>query len=317
MTRPCPRAISLAALAVVFAAGAGRSAMAAEVRQLTANGLEFSYLEAGAGPLVLLLHGFPDTAETYSAVLPKLAAAGYHGVAPFQRGYHPSAIPADGDYSVLTLGRDALAIMDALQQQNAVIVGHDWGASAAYAAANLAPERVRKLVTVSIPHPRVIRPSPKLFWRAPHFLLFQFGRLSEWYVARNDFAYVDYLYSYWSPNWKAPAEEIGRVKDGFRQPGRLTAALGYYRALFADARDATKQEIYQRKTSVPTLAFAGRCDGALDVALYDQMPTAFDGPYEAVIYDRAGHFLHREEPEKFSAKLLEFLEPRRTKGDQE
>jgi len=302
--------VSFAAAAwalMVATVGYGSSAMSAEVKHLTANGLQFAYLEAGKGPLVLLLHGFPDTAETYSAVLPALADAGYHAVAPFQRGYYPTAIPADGDYSVLTLGRDALAIVDALHAPNATIVGHDWGATAAYAAANLAPERVRQLVTVSIPHPRVIHPTPKLFWRAPHFLLFQFGGLSEWYVRRNNFAYIDYLYSYWSPNWQVSELDLEPVKEGFRRQGRLAAALGYYRALFADARDPAKQEIARRKTSVPTLAFAGRSDGALDVALYDEMPSAFEGPYEAVILEKAGHFLHREDPQAFIHRLVQFL----------
>jgi pimeloyl-ACP methyl ester carboxylesterase len=279
----------------------------AEMKTVTANGLEFAYLEAGKGPLVLLLHGFPDTAETFAAVLPELAAAGFHAVAPFQRGYHPSAIPVDGDYSILALGQDALGIMEALGEQSAAIVGHDWGASAAYAAANLAPQRVRKLVTIAIPHPRLLRPSLKLFRRAPHFLLFQLGGFARWYLQRRDFAYVDHLYAYWSPNWQAPKHEIERVKAGLRRPGRVAAALGYYAALFAGTRDPEKQALLRRRTSVPTLAFAGGSDGALDVALYDSMPAAFSGPYQGVVFPDAGHFLHREQPENFRNKLLEFL----------
>src|ERR1700741_3439332 len=109
-------------------------AMTDDTKRIEANGLEFAYLEAGAGPLVLLLHGFPDTAYSFSAMLPRLAEAGYHAVAPFQRGYYPTAIPDDGDYSVLTLARDALALIAAFGKQTAVIVGHDWGASSGYVA---------------------------------------------------------------------------------------------------------------------------------------------------------------------------------------
>lgn len=277
------------------------------MKSIEANGLRFSYLEAGSGPLVLLLHGFPDTAQTWSALLPRLAAAGYRAVAPALRGYDPSDLAPDGDYSVLTLAQDMLALATALGEEQFCLVGHDWGASVAYAAANLAPSRVRKLATVSIPHPHAIRPTPALFWRAPHFLLFQFGAVSEWLLSRDDYAYVDHLYAYWSPNWQPPVAEVEQVKQGFRKPGRTRAALGYYRALFGDARDAARQELYRRKTTVPTVAFAGRSDGALDVRLYDRTPEAFAGPYEVVLYDRAGHFLHREEPERFAAKLLGFL----------
>jgi pimeloyl-ACP methyl ester carboxylesterase len=284
-------------------------AMTDDTKRIEANGLEFAYLEAGAGPLVLLLHGFPDTAYSFSAMLPRLAEAGYHAVAPFQRGYYPTAIPDDGDYSVLTLARDALALIAAFGKQTAVIVGHDWGASSGYVAANLEPERVSKLVTIAIPHLRVIRPTPRFFWRASHFLLLQFGRLSEWYVRRKDFAYLEYLCSCWSPNWRPPKHEIDTVKDGFRRPGRLTAALGYYRALFADARTPAKQEIYRRKTAVPTLAFAGGSDGALDVTIYERTREAFTAPYEVVVFAKAGHFLHREQPEDFTRKLLQFLGP--------
>src|SRR5258708_7936876 len=126
---------------------------------IAANGLTFSCLADGPddGPLVLLVHGFPDTAHTWSDVLPRLASQGFRAVAPFMRGYYPTTIPADGDYAVLTLGRDVLALIEAHGRTQAIVIGHDWGAYASYAAANLAPERVSKLVTVALPHPRSVR----------------------------------------------------------------------------------------------------------------------------------------------------------------
>src|SRR2546423_524922 len=108
-------------------------------RFVEANGLKFACLEQGKGPLVVLAHGFPDTAHTWDRALTALADAGFHAVAPFTRGYHPTQIPADGKYDVETLGRDLIALIDALGG-NAILVGHDWGAAAAYAAAALAPE---------------------------------------------------------------------------------------------------------------------------------------------------------------------------------
>jgi pimeloyl-ACP methyl ester carboxylesterase len=118
-----------------------------------ANGLRFACLEEGQGPLVLLLHGFPDTPHTWDATRPALARAGFRAVSPFLRGYAPSEIPADGDYRIDALARDVAGLIEALGEERAIVVGHDWGAAAAYGAAIRFPERIRFLATVSIPHP--------------------------------------------------------------------------------------------------------------------------------------------------------------------
>src|SRR5580698_9273016 len=109
--------------------------MSLEPSFVEANGLRFAYLEEGSGPLVLLVHGFPDTPHTWDAVRPAVAALGYRVVTPFTRGYYPTAIPADGAYDSDTLGRDVLALIPALGETRAIAVGHDWGASAVYSAA--------------------------------------------------------------------------------------------------------------------------------------------------------------------------------------
>ena len=88
---------------------------------VTANGLKFGYLEQGTGPLVLLVHGFPDTPYTWDAAMPAIAAAGFRAVAPFTRGYHPTEIPADGDYDGDTLGKDILALIEALLEGDAAM----------------------------------------------------------------------------------------------------------------------------------------------------------------------------------------------------
>src|SRR5258707_10001114 len=104
------------------------------VQYVDANGLKFAYLEDRSGPLVLMLHGFPDTAHAWDDLRPRIAANGYRAVSPFMRGYHPSAIP-DHDSDQETLARDPLALIDALGAREAIVIGHDWGASAAYGAA--------------------------------------------------------------------------------------------------------------------------------------------------------------------------------------
>jgi pimeloyl-ACP methyl ester carboxylesterase len=108
---------------------------------VSANGIEFSVLTAGEGPLALCLHGFPDSAHGWRHLLPELAAAGYRAVAPFQRGYAPTGVPDDGRFQSGVLGVDANALHQALGGDgDAVIIGHDWGASGAHSAAVLEPE---------------------------------------------------------------------------------------------------------------------------------------------------------------------------------
>jgi pimeloyl-ACP methyl ester carboxylesterase len=94
--------------------------MADAIHFVDANGLKFAYLEEGSGPLVLMLHGFPDTAHTWDDLRPRIAAKGYRAVSPFMRGYHPSAIPDQE-----TLARDPLALIEALGARDAIIIGHD------------------------------------------------------------------------------------------------------------------------------------------------------------------------------------------------
>ena len=137
--------------------------MADAINFVDANGLRFGYLEEGSGPLVLLLHGFPDTAHTWDELRPRIAAKGYRAVSPFMRGYAPSGIP-DRDTDQETLARDPLALIEALGARDAIVIGHDFGASAAYGAAALGPDRVKKLFAIAIPHPATLKPSPKKLW---------------------------------------------------------------------------------------------------------------------------------------------------------
>src|SRR5260370_33759717 len=105
-------------------------------RTVLANDLKFAILEAGSGPLALCLHGFPDSAQTWRYLLPELAEAGFHAVAPFMRGYSPTGIPADGAYQVAALAADAAALHQVLDGgEDAVLIGHGWGAETAHCAA--------------------------------------------------------------------------------------------------------------------------------------------------------------------------------------
>ena len=262
-----------------------------------ANGLGFSYLEQGAGPLVLLLHGFPDTPYTWDHVIPAFAEAGYRAVAPFTRGYHPTEIPADGAYDADSLGRDVLALIAALAgEAGAIVVGHDFGASAAYAAAAQGPTIVRLLVTLGIPHPRSIRPTPKVLWNLRHFAVLRRTGAAD-RVLRDDFAYLDELVQRWSPGWKVPPGETTHVKATFAAPGSLDAALGYYRALGMRLPASHRLPI-----TVPAIAFAGTDDNIRPRA-YEKARHCFAGSYE-VVQVPGGHFMHREHPAEFAAELV-------------
>jgi pimeloyl-ACP methyl ester carboxylesterase len=275
------------------------------LQYLTANGVRFAYLEEGSGPLVLLVHGFPDTPHTWSEVRPALARAGFRAVSPYTRGYFPTAVPADRRYDNVTLGRDVLAWIDALGERQAIVVGHDWGASAVYAAATLAPERVRFLVTVSIPHPSSLRPTPRLLWGARHMLLFQ-RRNAEAKVQADDFAHVDELVRRWSPAWSVPADETMPIKEALRHPESLSAALGYYRAISLRPPPALRARI-----AVPSAVFSGTDDAILRPRDYERARRWYAAPHE-VIHMPGGHFLHREHPTRFIAELLRVLAPLRT-----
>jgi pimeloyl-ACP methyl ester carboxylesterase len=301
--------VSIIPLAIAFAGWEPDNAR--DFSFVRANGLTFAYIEAGKSedPLVLCLHGFPDDAYTFNDLIQELAAKGYHAVAPFTRGYYPSQIPADNDYSVETMAEDGLALLDAFGAQKAVVIGHDWGAITAYAMANIAPERVSKLVTLAIPHPRVLRPGPKQLKTASQFLELPWGRSSVELASRDNFQYLDKTYAKWSPTWHGPVldAQSARMKASFARPGRLEAALGYYRSFRKDLLSPRRVLLYRKKTSVPTLTIHGKLDGATLQSAFASTPRAFTGPYRLVELPDAGHFVHLESPTATTDEVLHFL----------
>lgn len=265
-----------------------------------AGEVDFACLTWGEGPLVVLVHGFPDTARTWDLVGPRIAAAGFRVVAPNTRGISPTSIPADGRYDTDTLARDLIALVAALGETSAILVGHDFGAAAAYSAAGLAPERWRKLVTMVIPHPATIVPTVRKVWGVRHFLVHRLPGAARRFAAGN-FAQVRVLYERWSPGFAWPESEFEAVKKSYAEPGSLDAALGYYRALTVGPTPGLRARI-----SVPTLILGGRTDGVAEEADFEASRRRFTGPVEVRMLP-GGHFLHREDPEAFLAVLLPFL----------
>jgi pimeloyl-ACP methyl ester carboxylesterase len=306
--------------------------MAGAVRFATvrANDLEFGLLEAGSGPLALCLHGFPDTAHTWRHLLPALAGAGFHAVAPFMRGYAPTAVPGDGAYHLGALAADAVALHEVLGGDgDAVLIGHDWGAEAAYGAAAHAPDRWRRLVTLAVPPASL---DPVLFSDYEQlkrfFYLFLFRDplgFADALVASDQMSFLDQLWHDWSPGYDA-SEELVRVKASLRDPANLAAAIGYYRAAGAAGgsggssgaaggpagevgRYAAEEQASGRQAPQPTLYLHGADDGCIGVELARGAERLLAPSSRMVVIEGAGHFLHLERPSEVNEHILGWISP--------
>ena len=284
---------------------------------LHANGLTFSALAEGAGPVALCLHGFPDHRRSYRFQLPALAAAGYRAIAPSLRGYEPSSQPADGDYHIVRMAEDVVAQVNALGADPVHLIGHDWGAVIGYAAAALAPDRFHSLTTLAIPHPgrmqrEGLRELPSQLRNSWYMMFFQIRGIADYVLERNDWAFIERLWRDWSPGWELPEEELRIVKRAFAEPGVKKAALAYYRSAFGFFSDAAREtnRLLGGEILVPTLALTGALDGCMDTRLHDIAMRDEDFPagVETVRIDGAGHFLHQEKPDEVNRVLLDWLE---------
>lgn len=276
-----------------------------------ANGLTFHYLEAGEGPIVLALHGFPDHARSYRHQLTALAQSGYRVIAPYMRGYTPTEIPEGGYFGLSALAEDAVALSEAFSDEPVVLMGHDWGAAAAHVAAAAAPERFSKLITMAVPYGtfrQSLVNNAEQQRRSWYMFFFQLS-MSDAAVRMNDFAFIERLWREWSPGWELPAEELAAVKATFARPGVLTAALRYYRDAFNPQTNAAQSAGPEYPhIKVPTLYIHGRDDGCIGVEVADGMERFFDSGLQKVIVDGAGHFVHQERPDEVNREILRFLE---------
>lgn len=293
-----------------------------ETLSLHHDELVFSARAAGSGPLVLMLHGFPDDYHSFDAQLEAIADAGYRVVAPMMRGYEPGSQSPRDLYHLVHLAADVFAFMKALGAKQCHLVGHDWGALTAYVAAALQPKRFASLTTLAIPHLRRgiqgVADVPGQVVKSSYILLMQFARIAETIVARDDFAFVETLWKAWSPDWRYSPEDIAQVKATFRQEGVVHAATQYYRCLLQPLSMSTQQSwsLLTSRLSVPTLALTGEHDGCMDTRLYDTLMQAqdFEKGLQVHRLPDTGHFLHRENPEAVSRLILEWLREHPVQG---
>ena len=278
-------------------------------RRVEANGIDFALLEAGDGPLALCLHGFPDNAHGFDAMLGALAGAGFHAVAPFMRGYWPTSVPVEGRYATADLTDDVLALIDALGDGPAVVIGHDWGALAAMGAAMERPDRVHRLVLIAANHPAAnLGHDPQYLKGIWHVFFFQMTGAAETFI-RNDFQFaIDWMRDS-SPNWELPDAYVETVKRTLRPAGVADAVIAYYRDSVRFADDPREQRLSLSPIAVPTLALHGTADRPRRLACFDRMDPYFTGGLTKHVLKETGHFMHLEAPEAVNALVVDYLKP--------
>ena len=286
-----------------------------ERARVSANGIVFEVMTCGSGPLALCLHGFPDTAHSWRYLLPELANAGFRAVAPFMRGYAPTSLAPNGAYQTAALATDANALHEALGgDSRAVIIGHDWGAPATYGAAILEPSRWSRVVGMSVPpwntFGNAFLTNQDQIQRSWYMFFFQHP-LSDHIVSSNDMAFIDRLWSQWSPGYDGSAD-ARRVKESLADPAHLAAALGYYRATlgqgYRDPALAEAQTAMQTETpSQPVLYLHGETDGCIGVELARDADSRKPDNARVVVVEGAGHFLQLEQPERVNRLIVDWV----------
>ena len=271
---------------------------------VTANGVRLHYAEMGRGPLVILLHGFPQCWYQWRNVMPRLAER-FHVVAPDMRGYNLSDKPGGvGSYTLDKLGQDVASLVEALGEERAHVVGHDWGGGVAWHVAVRHPNRVNKLAVINAPHPaayeRELR-NPEQLARSWYILFFQLPLLPEASLRLT-------IRRAFRPTAAVPGsfpdEALDVYENAVAQPGAATAMINYYRAAARTAPEKLKQN--KRAVTRPTLLLWGMKDFALSPRLTEGLePWIADLRVERV--EDSGHWVPEEKPRLVADTLLDFL----------
>ena len=267
------------------------------------------YVEAGEGPLVLLLHGFPQFWYEWRHQIPALVEAGFRVVAPDMRGYNFSDKPPGvRAYRVELLARDVERLIVACGERTAVVVGHDWGAIVAWIAAMRNPGRVGRLAILNVPHPARFLDgllSPRQLLRSSYMFFFQIPRLPEEVIRAGDFALLR------SALLRDPvragaitADDIERYVGAMARPGALTATLNYYRAFLRNPRET---RALLKRIEAPVLVIWGERDRFLSRKLAEPPRLWVPNLLPVERLPDASHWVAEDCPLEVNTLLLDFL----------
>lgn len=270
---------------------------------------------ASEKPLVVLLHGFPDTPLTWRALAEALRDQGHEVITPWLPGLDPEGTH-DVETTAAGLAAETARLLQKVHADRAILVGHDWGVIGACGGAILAPERVLGVVAMAVPHGgalgKALMSDPeqqRLSWYMYFFQLPFAVRAVE----MNRCAFLHRLWKDWSPDWDAPEEMREAVIRCYGRPGMLERALGYYRSTFQvppEHRTPEALELKARLTGtvpVPTLYIHGEADRCILPRVSEGMESLFPAGLTRHIIKGAGHFVHLERPEIVRDLVLRFI----------
>jgi pimeloyl-ACP methyl ester carboxylesterase len=277
-------------------------------RFATVDGVRLHYVEAGEGPLVVLLHGFPEFWWSWRLQIPALVEAGYRVVAPDQRGYAESDKPRDWrDYRIERLAADVAGLIEALGEKDADVVGHDWGAAVAWMVATLHPERVRRLAILNVPHPavmqRTLQRNPRQLLHSWYMFFFQVPWLPEQLMGRGGRRVLEQAYRDARPG-AFTAEDLARYEQALHGPEGFRGPINWYRAALRRSPRATRA-LY-RPIPAPVLVIWGEQDRFLTKEMADPDPRWVPDA-RVVRLPQASHWVQHDEPERVNALLTEFF----------
>jgi epoxide hydrolase 4 len=258
------------------------------------------YVEAGDGPLIVLLHGFPEFWFGWRRQIEPLAAAGFRVVAPDTRGYNLSSKPEDfKDYGVDLLADDIRGFIEELGEESAFLVGHDWGGSIAWTVAMNHPEVVDRLAILNAAHPR--RLSEGL--HHPSQLRKSWYYLPEHVVHANDWHFFRHFLHDAKPPYSP--EEIERYVEAWSQPGAAAGMINYYRA---SVRQSQKEAVAKiRPLSAQTLVIWGERDSYLGSDLAEPEHDDVPNLDRVERLPDASHWVHHDEAERVNQLLTDFF----------
>jgi pimeloyl-ACP methyl ester carboxylesterase len=279
-------------------------------RRFASSAGELAYFEHGApgAPLVLLQHGFPDHPGSFSPLADILARAGYRTVSPYLRGYAPSTTA--GPYDDARIGQDLVELALGLSADRpALLVGHDWGAVATYAALRLRPAAFRKAVTIAVPHVSAFTKNtsrdPAQQRRSAYMAFFMLPFIPERVVPRKDFAFVDALWRRWSPGYEPSPEYMRELKNCLA--ASMPAPLGHYRALATSLARKKRGPLRSSGIDVPVLHLHGANDGCIAPDASRGEERYFNAGFHREVMPGLGHFMHLEDPARVGGRILEYF----------